>query len=125
MFFTKKQKEKYEQEIANLRHEVAELSQIIKTQELLRLRAENERLKEKETLISKVKFRLKDVAYLDEEDCVLVKYEIPYAKVYFEANGQVKKNDFFYAINRLQLLSFDDMKKIQKVIDNVKKLKEK
>lgn len=124
MFFTKKQKEKYEQEIANLRHEIAELSQIIKTQELLRLRAENERLKEKELLISKVKFKLKDVAYIEEDDFVLVKYEIPYAKVFFEADGQVKKNEFFYAINKLQLLPLEDMKKIQRVLDNVKSLKE-
>ena len=71
--FTKKTKEQYDNEIALLKHEIADLREIIKTQELIKLRAENQRLKEKEQLISKVKFKLQDVAYLQEEDAILVK----------------------------------------------------
>ena len=123
MFFTKKQKEKYEQEIADLKHEIAELSQIIKTQELLRLRAENARLKEREDLLKCVHIQLKDVAYIEEEGFILVKYTVPNQKVYVDGEGKITKNDFFYAINKLQLISLDDMKKIQKVVDFAKKVK--
>ena len=119
--FTKKQKEKYDDKIASLEHEIEDLRQIIKTQELIKLRAENARLKEKEQLISKVKFKLKDVAYLSEEGIILVKYDMPFVKVPVSAEGKVLKNDLFYAINKLQLISFEDMKKISKVIDNIKK----
>lgn len=123
MFFTKKKEEHYIQEIANLKHEIHELSQIVKTQELLRLRAENERLKEKEALVSKIKIRLKDVAYLAEEDILLVKYEVPYVKVAFDAEGKPQKNELFYALNKLQLLSLDDMKKISNSLERVKRQK--
>lgn len=118
--FTKKQKEQYDTEIARLKHEIEDLKEIVKTQELIKLRAENARLKEKEQLISKIKFKLRDVAFLDEERAILVKYQIPNVKVFVSPEGKVLKNDFFYAINKLQLISFDDMKKITAVIDNIK-----
>ena len=123
MFFGKKQKEKYDNEIARLRHEIADLTQIIKTQELIKLRAENAKLKEKEQLISKIRFQLKDVAYLEEDGIVLVKYVIPNVKVPVNDKGEILKNDFFYAVNKLQLISFEDMKKISAVVDNIKKEK--
>ena len=119
--FTKKTKEAYDNKIALLTHELEDLRQIVKTQELLRLRAENERLKEKEQLINKIRFKLKTVAYLEEDQVILVKYEIPNVKVPVDEEGNVKKNDLFYAINKLQLLSMEDMKKISAVVDNIKK----
>jgi len=118
--FGKKEREKYDTEIARLKHEIEDLKQIIKTQELIKLREENARLKEKEQLISKIKFRLKDVAFLAEEGIVLVKYNIPNVKVPVSEDGKVLKNDFFYAVNKLQLIPFEDMKKISAVIDNIK-----
>ena len=118
--FTKKQKQQYDNEIALLKHEIEDLRQIIKTQELIKLRAENAKLKEKEILIGKVRFKLKSVAYLENENFILVKYEIPPVKVPVDENGKVKNNDFFYAVNKLQMISFDDMKKISAVIDNIK-----
>lgn len=122
--FTKKQKEKYDNEIARLRHEIAELTQIIKTQELLKLRDENARLKEKEQLINKVKFRLKDVAFIEEGEFILVKYQVPPVKVLLNEKGEIQKNELFYAINKLQLLSLEDMKKVSRVVENVKLLKQ-
>lgn len=121
--FTKKQKEKYDNQIALLEHEIQDLREIVKTQELIKLRAENALLKEKEQLISKIKFQLKDVAYLEEDGIVLVKYVIPNVKVPVNDKGEVLKNDFFYAVNKLQLISFEDMKKISAVVDNIKKEK--
>lgn len=123
MFISKKEKERYENEIAALRHEVADLTNIVKTQELIKLRTENARLKEKEELICKVRFRLKDVAYLKEEGFILVKYDVPFVKVPVNDDGEVQKNELFYAINKLQLLSLDDLKKISAVVDNIKREK--
>jgi len=125
MWYTRKKEQAMKGEIARLKNEVADLSQIVKTQELIRLRSENERLKELELLVSKLRFRLKDVAYLVEEDVMLVKYEVPYAKVGFDADGNPLKNDFFYAINKLQLIPLDDMKKISAELDEIKKRKTK
>ena len=119
--FGKKEREKYDNEIASLKHEIEDLRQIIKTQELMKLRAENARLKEKEQLISKVGFKLKNIAYLEEEGIILVRYEIPPVKVRVNENGEIQRNDFFYATNKLQLLSFSDLKKISAVVDNIKK----
>lgn len=121
MFFGKKQKEEYDNKIALLTHELEDLRQIVKTQELLKLRAENERLKEKEKLISFVRFSLKDAVYLKEEGMLLVKYTVPPAKVMIDEEGNVTKNDFFYAINKLQLIPLEDMKKISNLIKEIKK----
>ena len=121
--FTKKTKEKYDNEIARLKHEVEDLRQIIKTQELIKLRNENALLKEKEQLINKIKFKLKDVGYIEEENAILVKYKIPDVKILVNEEGELLKNDFFYAVNKLQLISFEDMKKISALIDNIKNKK--
>ena len=118
--FTKKKEQKYNEEIARLTHEIADLKEIIKTQELIKLRAENARLKEMEKDISKVKFRLRDVSYLEEEGILLVKYDIPFVKVPIDENGKVQKNDFFYSVNKLRLISLEDMKKISNVINEIK-----
>ena len=120
-FFTKKQKEAYDQKMAELKLELEDLKHIVKTQELMRLRAENARLKEKEELINKIRFKLKSVSYLEEEDKILCKYEIPPILVSIDSERNPIKNDMFFAINKLQIISFDDMKKIQNVIDNLKK----
>lgn len=125
MFFTKKKEEKYKNEIATLKHEIADLRQTIVTQELIRLRSENLRLKEKEELLNKIKFRLKDVAYVEEDDAVLVKYSFPSVKVFFNEDGGPKRNELFYSINKLQLIPFNDMSKIQAVLDEVKLMKSK
>lgn len=123
MFLTKKKEEKYVREIANLKHEIKELTDIVKTQELLKLREENRRLKEKESLISNVKFCLKSVGYIQEDDTLLVKYEIPNIKLGFDNDRNLIKNELFYSINKLQLISLKDMKKIQSALDEIKKIK--
>lgn len=120
---TKKKEQKLNEEIALLRHQVADLKQIIETQELIKLREENKHLREKEELISKVKFKLRDVTYLQGDEIILVKYEVPPIKIPVDDNGNVTKNDMFYSINKLMLLPLDDMKKISNLIQNVKNMK--
>lgn len=125
MFFTKKKEQKYLDKIDALSHELADLKQIVKTQELINLRAENARLKEMERNIGQVHIRLKDVAYIEEENAVLVKYEPFNLKVLFNDKGGIVRNEMFCAINELRLLSFNDMKKIQAVLDKSKALQTK
>ena len=125
MFFTKKKEQKYLDKIDALKYELEDLKQIVKTQELMKLRAENARLKELEKSIGHVHIKLKDVAYLEEENVVLVKYEPFSLKVMFNDKGGIVKNDMFCAINELRLLSFDDMKKIQACLDKSKALQTK
>lgn len=125
MFFTKKKEKEYQDKIATLSHEVAELKDIIKTQELLKLRAENARFKEMEKSIGLVHLKLKDIAYIEEDNSVLVKYEPFKLKIMFNDKGGIIRNEMFCAINELRLLSFDDMKKIQACLDKSKALQNK
>lgn len=119
--FTKKKEKELNDEISSLKHELTELRQIVKTQELMRLRAENTQLKEKDALASKVRFKLRSVAYCEETNSILVKYELPQISIRIDGDGNIVKNDFFYSVNKLRMISFDDMKKIQAVIDDVKR----
>lgn len=123
--FTKKKEEALNSEIACLKHELTELKEIVKTQELIKLRAENARLKEIEQLVGKVRFKVKSVAYAEEENKVLVKYEIPNIKLDLDSENNPIKNDFFYSVNKLQLISFEDMKKIQVVLSEIKEKNKK
>jgi uncharacterized membrane protein (DUF106 family) len=119
--FTKKKEKAYNDKIAVLQHKIEELTEIIKTQELIKLRQENAYYKDREKSLSHISFKLKDVAFLEEENCILVKYEPMFAKVFIGDNGKILPNDFFIAVNKLRLLSLEDMKKISVVINNVKK----
>lgn len=119
--FTKKKEKAYNEKIAVLQHKIEELTEIIKTQELIKLRQENAYYKDREKSLSHINLKLKDVAFLEEENCILVKYEPMFAKVFIGDNGKILPNDFFIAVNKLRLLSLEDMKKISVVINNVKK----
>lgn len=123
MFISKKKKQELDEELSKLRLEVKDLKDIVKTQELIKLRAENAQLKEKERLISKIRFKLKNIAYLEEDGIILVKYEIPNVKVPVSDDHEIKMNETFYAINKLQLLSLDDLKKISALVDEIKRRK--
>lgn len=123
--FTKKKEEKLNNEISSLKAEINDLRNIVKTQELERLRQENAMLKEKEKLINNLKgrIRLKDVIFSEESNKVIVKYDLPYAYLDLDADGNVAHfGDFnkFYSINALQLLGLKDLEKIQNLLKKVK-----
>ena len=48
---------------------------------------------------------------------VKVDYSVPSALIYISDDGEVVANDTFKSINLLDLISFDDMKKIRAEID--------
>lgn len=52
---------------------------------------------------------------------VKVEYAVPPALIYITDNGEVVASDTFKSINLLNLISFDDMKKIQAKIDEAVK----
>ena len=52
---------------------------------------------------------------------IQVTYELPRINLTISEDGKISKNDFFYAINYLELISIEDMQKIQKFIETVKK----
>ena len=51
---------------------------------------------------------------------VKINYHIPEVKIYCDSEGHIEKNNRFYAINALDLISLSDMKKIQVKIDEAK-----
>lgn len=111
--------------LAELQKSVDELSQIVKTRELERLRAESQKLKEIEELLSNVKFKVREVKAFEGEEvgktCIRIVYQLPTIILQMDDTGTVNKNDFFFSTNMLNMISFEDMKKIQDVIDANKK----
>ena len=125
---TKRKISALEKEIDILKHKNSELEQIIKTQELIRLREQKAVFEEQSQLLSQVKFHLKDI-HLVEEDSgasyVIVKYDQPVLKLYFDADGNIIRNNMFYSINKLQMMPMDDLKKIKFKLDEIKERRNK
>lgn len=51
---------------------------------------------------------------------VNIKYDIPNIKVYFDDDGEIIKNETFYAINSLDLITKEDMQKINVFLEDAK-----
>ena len=113
-------KKKFEE----LQQSVQELTNIVKTQELVRLREESKELKEIKEYLSHVQFKLKDVKAFEGEELgkinIRITYQLPVVTLTLDSEGNPNKDDFFYSSNILGLLSFEDMKKIQKVLETEK-----
>ena len=101
------------------------LKSLLESNELEQLRKDSAELKEIKSLISHVKFKIKDVRIVDNTDTgrqnVVVVYELPRIVLEIDENGNPNKNDFFYSSNRLDMISLEDMTKFQNVLRNVKK----
>lgn len=118
------EKKTTKEEIDILKHEIADLKEIVKTQELLKLREENSRLKEYASQIGKVRLKLKDIRVDEMENEVRVRYEIPPLVLKIGSKNDLVRDeqfDIFYAINILRLLTFEDLAKVQKVINDLHK----
>lgn len=77
-----------------------------------------------EEQLKKIKIKVKNVsASIDEygNEFLNINYELPTIKLKFDDNKEVEINEEFRAINLLDLISFEDMEKIQKAIDKIKK----
>lgn len=116
MCFFKKTNKK----IQELQEKVDKLTSLIENEEYKKLKRIEENYATQKELIQHIKIKLKSVrTILDEntgEKSILVKYEIPDVVVRFD-NGKPIKENTFYAINSLELISFEDMKKIHLEIE--------
>ena len=120
----------FKKKIAKLQASVDELTKIIKTRELVKLRRDSKELGELKELISHIKFKVKEVRAFEGEgisdsdkDVVRIIYQLPVIGLTIDDEGNPEKNDFFYATNMLDMISIEDMKKIQKVLNEEKNKK--
>lgn len=111
-------------QLEELKAQVERLTQIIETQELVRLRRDSEELKELKELLSYVKIKVKNVQYFKQDNTVQVRYELPFVNLKIDENGLPEKNNLFFSINALNLINIEDMKSIQKVLSEVNFKKE-
>lgn len=74
-------------------------------------------------LLKHIKFDVKNASLFSDNlgnIGVKINYFIPEVRIYCDSEGNIEKNNKFYAINKLDLVSFSDMKKIQAKIDEAK-----
>ena len=106
-------------QIEELNKKVDNLTKIIETNELNRLRAESAELKEIKALLSNVAFKVKNVQYFKQDNTVQIRYELPVINLKIDEKGLPEKNNFFYSVNALNLINIEDMKRIQSILDSV------
>lgn len=75
--------------------------------------------------LEKIPIRIKKINnFFDEygKYGIKIEYEIPPVKLIFDDNNDVMKNDIFYAINSLQLLSIEDERKLIEILEKIKNM---
>lgn len=119
-------KRKMQKQIDELTAEVKELSKIVVTDELTKLR-EKEKLYEEQTkLLSNVRFRVKSAKVVEGgggEPNVVVIYQLPMITIPLDENGNPsEKIPFFYSVNALGMVSIEDYQAIERALIEAKKL---
>lgn len=112
--------------IDSLEGKINELSEVIKTQELERLRKISEEHEETLRLLSHVGLKVKSIKEFEDQDpngrrTIQVIYERPIVTLALDQDGNPEKDEAFYAINALGLIGIDDMEKLQRTLDKYKK----
>lgn len=104
-----------------LLNEIKTLKEEIEGKEFDRLKRDSEELKEKNKLIGDIRFKVRSVAEIEDQDTseksVKIVYQPKTVILRFDEKGNPVKDDFFYAMNVLGLISVEDMVRIQNVID--------
>ena len=103
--------------LLELREEVARLTALLESNEIKQLRKDSEELHKLKSLLAHVKFKIKNVQVMDNQETnrpnIVVTYELPRVVLELDENGNPNKNDFFYSTNMLNMISLDDMSKFQ------------
>lgn len=118
---TKKQLKK---ELDSLSEEVKDLSKLVKTKEVERLREAKKLYDEQTKLLGDVRFRVKSAKTVDDErgKRLVIVYQLPIVSVSLDENGEpAEKVPFFYAVNALGLVGISDYEKISKALEEAKK----
>ncbi len=96
------------------------LTDLIESNEVKQLRKDSEELRQLKSLLSHVKFKIKDTRVVEDQTTgqisVVVVYELPRIVLDLDESGQPPKNDFFYSTNMLNMISLEDMANFQKVL---------
>ena len=99
---------------------IQELTDFIKGEEFTKLKKDSEELQRIKELLSHIKFKIKDFSYFKEDNAVKITYELPKIVLPLDENGKVaKKDEFFYSVNVLELISLEDMLMIQEFLNNL------
>ena len=118
-------KKDLQNQINVLTEKVNELTEIVITDELRFLKEEKKHFDEQTALLSDVKFRVKSVKVMEEDNSIVVVYQLPVITLKLDEQGNpIEKIPFFYAVNALGMVGVNDYEAIQNAINHVKKLKE-
>ena len=100
-----------------------ELTELIKSEQFKQLQKDSEELKKLQSLLIPIKFKIKDVNYFEDEEngVVQIRYELPTINLKIDDAGNPEKNEFFYSVNVLDMVSLEDMQKVQKLLERIKK----
>lgn len=79
---------------------------------------------EQEELLKKIRFSVDKISFfIDKQGLVGVnlEYSIPKLQVLFDDDSEIIFNETFYAINKLNLISIEDMQKISQKLEEAKR----
>lgn len=101
---------------------VDELKDIIKSQELVKLREVQKNFVETKNDLQYIKMKVKTIKYSEELRKMTISYEIEPVELFIDDLGEPMQNQKFISINKLDMISFDDMKRIKKELSKIKPL---
>lgn len=114
---------KIKSRIEELEKKYNKLEETIVTNELKYLREENEKFKDVKKQLADIQLEVDKATIKTNMSTgaryLAVTYKLPRIEIYFDDNNEPIKNDFFYAVNNLGLISPDDEKKLIKVIQQI------
>lgn len=110
---TRKTKREFDQ----IKEEIGKLVALLESNEIQQLRKDSEELKNIKSLLSHVKFKIKHMQIMENQntgnDSIVVTYELPRIVLDIDENGKPSKDEFFYSTNMLNMISLEDMSKFQ------------
>lgn len=110
--------------ILSIEEKVNKLVDLLESNEVKQLKKDSEELSKIKSLLSHVKFKIKNTQVTTNTDTgktnIIVTYELPRVILELDENGNPNKNDFFYSTNMLDMISLEDMSKFQDALKNAK-----
>lgn len=110
---TRKTKREFDQ----IKEEIGKLVALLESNEIQQLRKDSEELKNIKSLLSHVKFKIKHMQIMENQntgnDSIVITYELPRIVLDIDENGKPSKDEFFYSTNMLNMISLEDMSKFQ------------
>ena len=107
--------------LVEMKDQITKIENLLESNEIKQLRKDSDELKTIKELLSHVKFKIKDVRPVENQQTgnmsVVVTYELPRIVLDLDEQGEpMSRNDFFYSTNKLNLISLEDMSKFNDVL---------